>query len=167
MYLFIFCSLTCYSFTTNIDWLALILFLKIVVKLVALIHLVNCSLTCLCTWYTSRLSTEVPLLSARMYFCMSLLVLCCFPLWSAPLHLSVPMICVWGKWCVFVVSKGAASKSKGYWSTLTIHSTKQLSSWQRKTNEASDSPCWLTYSHPQQREREREREREHTSWTDA
>ncbi len=50
---------------------------------------------------------------------------------------------------VFVVSKGAASKRKGYWSMLTIHSTKQLSSWQHKTNEASDSPCWLIYSHQQ------------------
>lgn len=53
--------------------------------------------------------------------------------------------------CVFVVSKGAASKRKGYWSMLTIHSTKRLSSWQHKTNEASDSPCWLTYSHQQHR----------------
>lgn len=70
--------------------------------------------------------------------------------------------------CVFVVSKGAASKRKGYWSMLTIHSTKRLSSWQHKTNEASDSPCWLTYSHQQHRHMKDSsgggRGLEHTSW---
>lgn len=34
--------------------------------------------------------------------------------------------------CVFVVSKCEASKRKGYWSMLTIHFTRQLSSWQHK-----------------------------------